>query len=49
MVKSAPNSGNKQLVQEEKLAALQRHGDLKITRKQLPVSVGFNVASIYCF
>ncbi|XP_037042637.1 uncharacterized protein LOC119078987 [Bradysia coprophila] len=36
-VKSAPSSETK-LMQDQKIAALTRHGDLKITRKQMPAN-----------
>lgn len=37
VVKSAPSSETK-LMQDQKIAALTRHGDLKITRKQMPTN-----------
>lgn len=38
VVKSAPNSEAKMSVQDQKIAALTRHGDLKITRKHMPAN-----------
>ncbi len=49
VVKSAPSSEQKLSVQDQKIAALTRHGDLKITRKQMPansVSVGVAIVSL---
>lgn len=38
IVKSAPSSETKLSAQDQKIAALTRHGDLKITRKQMPTN-----------
>lgn len=39
IVKKSPVAASHTIMQDEKLAALTRHGDLKITRKQVPVTI----------